>query len=252
MPDSIVKVNTQEIEGALASLRAASASIIIKDAESCLAAKTAQRDVRNYMKDVKLKLDPFVESAKRSFQEAKDERDKWLAPAMAIDDALAQKVKDYERREREKAEAEQRRINEENRIRAQQQAEAERKERERIAAEDRKRLEKELAEARKAGEISKRELEKAQREAREAEAREKQRAAEEAKIAAANVVEVKVAPAIPTVAGVPSRRNYKARVIDASKVPDQFWIIDEQALNAEARKAKKAGEIIPGVEFYED
>lgn len=250
MPE--ITIDMQPIETALASLRGTSESIIVNDAPTCLLAKTAQRDVRNYIKDVKLKLDPFVEGAKRTYQAAKDERDKWLAPAEEIDAALAQKVKEFERREREAAEAEQRRINEERRIEAARVAEIERKERERVAAEERKRLEKELAEARKAGEISKRDLEKAQKEAREAEQRERIRAEEEARIKASQVQEVKVAPSIPTVAGVPSRRNYKARVIDASRVPDLFWIIDEQALNAEARKAKKVGEIIPGVQFYED
>lgn len=252
MSTNIVKIDMQPIENALAVLKQTSETITVKDAPTCLAAKTAQRDVRNYMKDVNLKLAPFVLAAKINLDKAKEERDKWLVPAQAIDDALALKVKEFERREREASEAETRRINEENRIRAAQQAEVERKERERIAAEERKLKEKELEAARKAGEIGKREADRLKKEAAEAEAREKQRAAEEAKIAAANVKEVKVAAAIPTVAGVPSRRNYKARVIDVTKVPDRYWIIDEQALGAEARRVKKVGEIIPGVEFYED
>ena len=245
-------IDTQQIEAGLASLKQTADSIVVQDAQTCLAAKIAQRDVRNYLKDVHLKLDPFVESAKRNLQSAKDELNKWLSPAEAIVSALAQKVKDFERREREAAEAETRRINEERRIAAAKIAEENRKEQERIAAEQRKAREKELEEARKAGEINKREAEKLKKQAAEDEAREKARAAEEAKIAAANVQAVTVAPSIPTVAGVPSRRNYKARVIDANRVPDQFWLIDEQSLNAEARKAKKVGEIIPGVEFYED
>ena len=248
----MIVVDTQQIEAGLAALKSVSESIIVKDAPTCLAAKTAQRDVRNYLKDVHLKLDPFVESAKRNLQSAKDELNKWLSPAEAIDGALAQKVKDFERREREAAEAETRRINEERRTEAARAAEVQRKEQERIAAEQRKAREKELEEARKAGEINKREMEKAKKLEAEIEARAKAQAAKDAEIAAANVQTVTVAPSIPTVAGVPSRRNYKARVIDANKVPDQFWVIDELALNAEARKAKKIGEIIPGVEFYED
>src|SRR5882672_682523 len=99
----------------LASLQTQSASIAVKTPEDCLTAKTMQRDVRNYMKDVHLKLDPFVESAKRNLAEAKDELNKWLNPAEAVDGVLAQKVKDFERIERERAEAEQRRINEDRR-----------------------------------------------------------------------------------------------------------------------------------------
>lgn len=249
---SAITIDLQPIETGLATLKRTSEVIVVTDAPTCLAAKVAQRDVRNYMKDVKLKLDPFVESAKRGYQEAKEERDKYLVPAQAIDEALAQKVKDYERIEREKAEAEQRRINEERRIEAAHVAEIERKERDRIAAEQRKAQEKELEAARKAGEVSKREAERLKKELAEAQAREKVRAAADEKLAAANFQEVKVAPAIPTVAGVPSRRTYRARVTDPSRVPDQYWMIDEQAINAEARRVKKVGEIIPGVEFYEN
>lgn len=252
MSTAIVSIDTQPIADALVVLRQTAETIVVKDAPTCLAAKTAQRDVRNYMKDVHLKLDPFVESAKRNLEESRDELKKWLAPAEAIDGALAQKVKEFERREREAAEAEERRINEENRIEAQRLADADRKERERLAAEQRRAREKEVEASRKAGEIGKREADRLKKEAEEAEERERIRASEAAKIAAANVQEVKVAPSIPSVAGVPSRRNYKARVIDPKRVPNQYWIIDEQALGAEARKAKKTGEIIPGVEFYED
>jgi hypothetical protein len=246
-----VAIPSKQYEEKRLALQSVVDSLIVTDAPTCLEAKKAQQDIRIEIKMRKSVLDPFVLIEKKSYDAAKDERAKWIEPMEAMDAVLAEKVKGYERREREKAEAEQRRINEENRIKAQQQAEAERKERERIAAEERKRLEKELADARKAGEISKRELEKAQREAREAEAREKARAAEDARMAAENVPQVEVKANIPTVQGVPSRRNYKARVIDASRVPKQFWVIDQQSLDAEARKAKKVGEFIPGVLFEE-
>lgn len=249
---SMAPINTQEIEQGLAVLKKTSESIAVTDAQTCLVAKTAQRDVRNYMKDVHLKLDPFVESAKRNLQNARDELNRWLGPAEAIDAALAVKVKDFERREREAAEAETRRINEERRLKAEADAKIEREAREKQAKLEREARERELEAARKAGEINKREAEKLKKEAAAAEERERIRAAEDAKIQAANVQTVTVAPAIPTVAGVPSRRNYKARVIDASRVPDTYWVIDEQALGAEARRVKKVGEIIPGVEFYED
>jgi chromosome segregation ATPase len=267
-------VVTKEVEQGLAVLQTRSQAIAVRDAETCREAKIMQRDIRNYMKDVHCKLDPFVNSAKKNLQDAKDELARWIDPAEAIDSAVAGKVKEFERIEREFAMAEQRRINEENRIKAAQQAEEERQERNRLADIERKQREveakrqqearqKEIDAARKAGEMSKKAAEMAarmaaeeralaQKEAAEAQAREKERAARDAIMAAANVQEVTVEPGIPSVAGVPSRRNYKARVIDASKVPDQFWIIDEQALGAEARSAKKVGEIIPGVLFYED
>jgi DNA repair exonuclease SbcCD ATPase subunit len=241
----------KEVQQGLTSLQQRAEAIVVRDADSCREAKIMQRDVRDYMKDVHRKLDPFVDSAKKNLQVARDELNRWIEPAEAIDGAVAQKVKDFERREREAAEAEQRRINEQRRIEAQRLADEERKERERIAAEERKAKEKELEAARKAGEINKREAEKMKKEAAAEEQRERIRAAEEARIAAANVQEAKVAPNIPTVAGVPSRRVYKARVIDASKVPDQYWVIDQQALDAEARRVKQVGQFILGVEFYE-
>ena len=124
---SIQIVPVEGLQAGLTELRQKSESIVVSDSGSCLAAKTAQRDVRAYMKDVHLKLDPFVESAKRNYQAARDELNKWIEPAETIDGALARKVKDYETQERMRAEAEERRINEERRKKAADDAEAERK-----------------------------------------------------------------------------------------------------------------------------
>lgn len=272
MSTQIVQIDVEQISSALASLKRTADTIAVKDAPTCLAAKTAQRDVRNYMKDVHLKLDPFVEVAKRNLQETKDELNKWLEPAQAIDAALALKVKDFERQEREAAEAETRRQNEERRIEAARKAEeerqernriadAERKERERVAEIERKEREKELARQREAGEINKREMDRqrkineekaalAKKEAAEAQAREKERAAKDAVVAAANVVEVKVEANIPTVAGVPSRRNWKFRIVDANRIPRQYLMPNEVAIGAFVRNLKKEGEVIPGIESY--
>lgn len=245
-------IAVQEVEQGLAVLRKRSESIVVRDADSCREAKIMQRDIRDYMKDVHRKLDPFVDSAKKNLQEARDEMARWIDPAATIDGAVAQKVKDYERREREATEAEQNRINEERRIEVARLAEVDRKERDRVAAEQRRIRERELEAARKAGEIGKREADRLKKEAADAELRERVRAEDAAKLVVSTMQTVTVEPSIPTVAGVPSRRNYKARVIDPHRVPKRFWIIDEQALGIEARKTKKVGEIIPGVLFYED
>jgi hypothetical protein len=248
----MVRIDTKPLEAGLAVLKHTAETIVVKDAPTCLAAKTAQRDVRNYLKDVHLKLDPFVESAKRNLQSAKDELNKWLVPATAIDEALAVKVKDYERREREAAEAETRRQNEERRIVAEKQAAVERAEREKSAAEERKRREAEIEAQKRAGEIKAREAQRLAKEAREAEERERERAKSDEVIAAANVVEVKVEPNIPKVAGVPSRTNYKFRIIDANRIPRQYLIPNEVKIGADVREWKKEGEVIPGIEAYRD
>jgi hypothetical protein len=248
----MVRIDIQPLEAGLIALKQTAETIVVKDAPTCLAAKTAQRDVRNYMKDVHQKIDPFVESAKRNLQVARDELNKWLIPAETIDAALAFKVKDFERREREAAEAETRRINEERRIEAARLAEIDRKAREAEADRQRKIREKELEEQRKAGELSKRELEKAKKLEAEIAEREKERARQDEIIAAANVVEVKVEPNIPKVAGVPSRTNYKFRIIDASRIPRQYLMPNDVKIGADVREWKKEGEVIPGIEAYRE
>src|SRR6267142_1909680 len=230
----------------LASLQAQSASIAVKTPEDCLTAKTMQRDVRNYMKDVHLKLDPFVESAKRNLAEAKDELNKWLTPAEAVDGVLAQKVKDYERIERERAEAEQRRINEERRRQADAEA---------AAAEKRKAEQKAIEEARKAGELNKRQAEKMRKEAEERERAAKEQAAKDAELVKASVTDVEVKPNIPTVAGVPSRRNWKFRVLDATRIPRAYLMPNEVKIGADVRFLKnklEAESKIPGIECWEE
>ena len=52
-------------------------------------------------------------------------------------------------------------------------------------------------------------------------------------------------------AGISSRENWKARVINPDLVPREFLMVDTQRLNAYA-KAMKAQARVPGVEFYDD
>lgn len=255
MGTQTLAVDTKPLETGLARIQREAQAIIVKDAETCLAAKTMQRDVRAYIKDVNAKLSPFVDAAKANLAKAKDELNRWVDPAEAIDGALAQKVKDYERKEREAAEAETRRINEERRVAAAKEAEEKRKAAEAQAEEDRKKRQKEIEEARKAGEVGKREADRLKKEAEEAEARAKKQADEDAAKAAANVVEVKVQPSIPTVAGVPSRRNWRWKLIDESKIPDRFWIVNEQYIGSEVRRIKDKGKAeseIPGIECWQE
>jgi len=251
MSTAIELVDTKSFQTGLSRLQSEATSIVVKDAESCLDAKTRQRDVRAYIKDVESKLSPFVEAAKANLATARDELNRWVDPAKAIDATLAAKVKDYERREEEAAEVEELRINEENRRIAAEKAEADRKERERLAEEERKRRAKEIEAERKAGEIGKREAERLKREAEAIAEEEKKNAAAAAVEAAKNVAEVKVMPNIPTVAGVPSRRNWRFKVVDANKIPDRFWVIDEQYIGSEVRRIKdkvRAETEIPGIE----
>ncbi|MGC2234299.1 MAG: hypothetical protein WBA09_22550 [Candidatus Acidiferrum sp.] len=252
MATQIVKPESSEFATVLARLQADAQNIAVKTAEDCLAAKTTQQQVRRLIKDIHAKLDPFVQMAKNNYDDAKTERAKWIDPAEAVDAALAQKVKDYERLEREKTEAEERRINEERRRKAAEEAEAQRKRDEAAAADRRREEQARIAEAQKAGELKKREAEKMRKEAEERERRDREQAARDAEAAKATVQDVKVAPSIPKVAGVPSRRNYKFRIIDASRIPRQYLCPDEQKIGRDVRDWKKVGEVIPGVEAFED
>ena len=255
MATQITKPDNNQFALALASLQSQAQNIAVKTSQDCLLAKTMQRDVRDYMKDVHLKLDPFVESAKRNLAEAKDELNKWLTPAETVDGVLAQKVKDYERIERERAEAEQRRINEERRRQAEVEAAEQRKRDEAAAVEKRKAEQKAIEEARKAGELNKREAEKMRKEAQERERAAKEQAAKDAELAKASVTEVEVKPNIPTVAGVPSRRNWKFKVLDATRIPRAYLMPNEVKIGADVRFWKdkaKAESTIPGIECWEE
>jgi hypothetical protein len=271
---AMIQQDEQQFQTALDRFKAEAETITVKTAADCLTAKTKQREVRDYMKRVHGALDPFVEDAKSNWQRAKDRLARWLTPAETIDSILAGKVRAYEQAEREAAAAEERRLNEQRRLEAQRKAEEERKERERIAIEERaerervaaaerKERERAAAAALKSGAIKKAEAERLKKEAAEEAARQKKAAAEaeqlereqaarDAQAAAAKVEEVRVQPNIPTVAGVPtSSRRWKWRVVDESKIPDQYWILNELKINAEVR-ADKARTAIPGVEAYQE
>lgn len=277
---AIVK-DVQQFQTALTALKAQAESIVVSDAATCLEAKTAQRNVRNYLKDVHSKLDPFVNLAKRTYDETKDERAKWILPGEEIDEALADKVKTYERQEREAAQREQDKINAENARLAREKADADAKAAKEKAELDRKKRVAEIQTMLKQGNIGKREAARLLKEAgayAEAAKEQADADAEEKKKAPPPAVTVK--PNIPAVAGVPSRVNYKAEVtngdaiiqafVDAAVLGNfhghnddaeranylrQFIIADAQAIGAEARKvkdSKKMAGLIPGVRFYED
>lgn len=88
----------------------------------------------------------------------------------------------------------------------------------------------------------------------DAEGAEAVRASAEAVAVAMPVVLPPVTSA-PKVAGMATRHNWKARVTDASKVPEAFWVktLNQAALDAMAKQTKRAGPApgIPGVEFYD-
>jgi hypothetical protein len=223
MATAVIPVDSKKFEATQSELQKMVSSIVVKDADTCLQAKTAQRDIRSEMKLRHAVLDPFVIRAKTNYDDAKMERDKWIAPLETMDETLAAKVKTYEREEREAAQREQDRINAENARIARERADAEAKAAKEKAEAERKAAVAEINRALKAKEITKAKAAKMLREAgayAEAQAQQAEADAEAAK----NVPppEVTVRPNIPTVSGVPSRRNWKFRVVDENALMDAF------------------------------
>lgn len=68
---------------------------------------------------------------------------------------------------------------------------------------------------------------------------------------AAQVVAPKVEPYIPPIVGQHTSIIWKARVVDAKLVPNEYKIVDESMLNKFA-KATKGKVPVPGVEFYSE
>lgn len=249
MATAIIKPETQEqFTTKNKALKAWADDLVVRDAGDAMQAKQAQLEVRNEMKMRGFVLDPFVLTAKAALQAAKDERDKWITPLEDIDQALAVKVKEYERKEREEAARQQERINAERRVLAEAEAKLKREAAEIAAAALRKAREKEIAEAQKAGELKKREADKMRKEAEAAAALAKQEAAKQ-ELLDRQVEDVIVRPNIPTVAGVPSHVNWKFRVVNPQLVPDNYWILDEQMIGAEVRRNKDKTNIA-GIETY--
>src|ERR1700676_1690484 len=146
-------IEVQALQAGIDALRQQAKGIeTIVNAEQYARAGTLLKAIRDYKKDVKQKLDPFVTIAKRAYDQAREERDQYIRFADAVDSVVSTPMEDFKRKEREAAAAEERRINEERRRKAEAEAAEERKRQEAQAEADRKRREKEIAEAKKAGE----------------------------------------------------------------------------------------------------
>jgi hypothetical protein len=250
MSESAIVV--KEVEQGLAALRERAQAIIVRNADEYTQACQVALDCRAYIKDVGFKLDPGINSAKTHLDFLRNEKSKYTEPAKQIGEIAAQKAEAWKAEERRKAQAEQDRINAENRIAAQRKADEERRAAEAQAKIERERREKELEEARKAGDINKREAARLAKQAAEDETRQRELAAKQAAETAANVQQVKVAAAVPKVAGIKARVNWKFRIVDVNKIPRKFLMPDEVQIGAFVRNNKQAGEVIPGVEAYSE
>ena len=272
-----ISVATQEISNALLSLRSEGEALVVATQEDYVAACEVAKKGRAYIKNVGFKLDPGIESAKAHLEFLKSEKEKYIAPARQIVDAVTRKAEDWKAEERRKAAAEQERVNaerraeaariaEDERRKAEAQADADRKRREAEAEIARKEREKDLEAQHKAGEIGKRELEKQRklaaeqaehdRKAAEGAALEaKELAARQAEEMKANVQEVKVAATVPKVSGIRARVNWRFKIVDASRLPRAYLMPDEVAIGQEVRRLKnkeQAEAAIPGIGVWDE
>ncbi len=255
---AITKPEVKELSAGIEKLRTEVRSITtITTAEQYAQAGTRLVAIRNYMKDVKNRLNPFVDIARRALDAAKQEMQQYLNQAQELDAILTRPMEDYKRREREAAAAEERRINEERRIAAEKDAAEQRKRDEEAAEAKRKQTEKEIAQAKKTGEIGKREADRLKKEAEEREAQAKAQAEKDADLLKANVQAVTVKPSVPTIAGTRARVNWKFKVVDAARVKPLYQITtpDEVKIGRFVRDAKdkaKAESEVGGIEVWDE
>lgn len=177
--------------------------------------------------------DPLAASEKTDKQKMLAFQQAEQAKAEEIRRKLQAEADERARRERERAEqeaAKQRQIEAEARAKAEQA----RREAEQASAEERKRL---LAQAEAADR-------KAAAAAVKVEAKE-----EQAQAVIAPVVHVQSSS--PAVKGIATKKVWKYRIVDASKVPFEYMMVDDSKLSAFAR-AMKGTVPIAGVEFYSE
>jgi len=248
MATTVARPDTKQLEKEQIELRRQYDGIVVKDADTCLLAKKTMQAIRLAIKMRHAILDPFVALAKKGYDDAKDERAKYIDPLQTMDDGLGMQVKEFERKEREAAQREQDRINEERRRVAAIEAERMRKEQEAQAAADRKAREKEIAEALKAKELGKREADRLRKEADEAKRKQIEEAVNQAALASI-IDDVIVKPNLSSVAGVPSRVNWRFRITNPDLIPERYWVLDHQALGADVRRDKDKTNI-PGIEIF--
>jgi hypothetical protein len=274
MATSIVRVDEKKYTSNAEALAAAVTDIVVKDGAKCLEAKRVKKTIADELKQRHFVLDPFVVQAKANYDEAKDQRAKWITPLETLEEKIEQKIKTYEREERERTQREQDAINAENARLKREADEQERKDKEAAAKIEREAKVKEIRALLKAGKIGKRESARLLKEAGAHEEAALAQAAADAETAKATPPPpVTLKPDIPAVAGVPSRVNYKAEVlrpellinayVDAVHLKNteravylrQFIMVNAQKLGEEARTVKNSKHLasqIPGVRFYED
>ncbi len=201
------------------------------------------RTLKKFQSEIKAELRPHIEQAHTLHKSLVSQEKRLLAPLQEAERAIKSKVstflvkmeeirKEEQRKAREKAEAEERRIRE---AKEKQKREWEAKEKARLEEAERLEAEGKAEEAQKAREAAEKAAEKAE---------EREQQAAEAFVPAP-VVDSKV----EVQKGVSTKVNWKFEVVDEMKVPREYLCVDEKAIGQVVRALKDKANI-PGVRIY--
>lgn len=208
------EVTVETIEAEVMPVARQGAEMVVRNAGDYDSAITYIKENKQAQARAKEVLDPICDAANKAHKAATALRNRILDPLVAGERKAKAAAKTWAQEQERIRQAEQRRL----------QAEAEE-----AARKERERLEKQAAKL-KTPELREERLEQA------------------AQVVAPVVT---VAPVVDKVAGVSSRKTWKARVVDVDKVPRSFMVVNDTALQAFARSTK--GSIpVDGVQFLEE
>lgn len=256
-PDEII-LSTQK---GLDNIRERANAIVVKTPQDYIAVCNLVVEGRGYIKRWQKIFADTIDAAKNTLDIAKNALKEKVVDAEAVVAIAEKKAEAYRTEEKRAAEAEQRRINEENAREQQRKADEQKREDERIAAGTKRAKVVEIREDLRLGKIGKREAEKRLKAAGADE-----EAAKCAAAAAADEAKAKPTPAvkvesnIPKVAGIKGRTNWQATSIDEEvlvaaflKEPGRlrpYIQANEKAIGELVRSVKdkaRAEALIPGI-----
>jgi hypothetical protein len=213
----VQKVDVNPIEKKTGDLTEQAKAIAVTNHEQSVAAGALCKDFKAHKKMVNDTFNPMVDASRAAWKLTIAQRDGLLAPLVEGDALVKAKLKVYD-----------------DKLEAERQAEAKRlrEEAARVAEVERQRLAEKAA--------------KLKEEGRADTAATLEKMAEEVE-----VKEVSEPLPVAKAQGMGYRDNWKARVMDKSKIPIHYLDVNMPALNREARQAKGASNI-PGVEFFND
>ena len=255
-PTAVQAEIVRATQGHIESLRDRANAITVKTPQDYVAVCNMVVEGRGFIKRWQEVFAGTLRSAKEHLATIQNELKGHVLEAEAVVLIAEKKAEAYRVEEKRKADAEAKRINDENARAAQLKADQEKREAEKVAAEKKRATIAEVNALLKEGTIGKREAAKRLKEAgaeEEAAVQAAAATAEEAKKAPPPVA--KVESNIPKVSGIKGRTNWKFKIVDASKIPHNYCKPDEVLIGDTVRRVKdkaKAESIIPGIEVWSE